>query len=336
MVNVVVVAPSSRFGLGLGEENMKKIAAVGREVKLKDASNLLTEEQNGDVSHKKEFDAVLADTEVLIARSLPKDVIKRSPKLKWIQMTFAGMERIVQDKDLVASPVKLTNASGIQAEAISEYVVTLMLAFDKHLPEFAELKREKKWQPITMISLASQTVGILGLGNIGKEIAKRSKALGMTVVAYDRPRKVMRAQNVDKLVTGAAGIAEIFKTCDFVVSALPSTPATNGLIGEKELRRMKLSAHFLNISRGAIVNEPALIKALEEKWIAGAGLDVFATEPLPKESKLWDFPNTILSPHTCGRLDDTDSMVTDLFCLNLKRYLAGKRLLNLVDKKAGF
>jgi phosphoglycerate dehydrogenase-like enzyme len=336
MVNVVVVAPSSRFGLGLGEENMKKIKAVSKEVNLKDGSNYLTEEQAGDVSHKKEFDALLAQADVLVARSLPKDIIKRGKNLKWIQMTFAGMERIVQDKDLVESPVKLTNASGIQAPAISEYVITLMLAFDKHLPEYAELKRQKKWQPSTMVSLQGQTVGILGLGNIGKEIAKRAKALGMNVMAYDRPRKNMTARNVDKFVSGARGVADIFKNCDFVVSTLPSTPQTAGFIGEKQLRAMKPSAHIINISRGAIIDEPVLIKALKEKWIAGAGLDVFATEPLPKESELWDLPNTILSPHTCGRLDDTDSMVTDLFCDNLKKFMAGRRLINLVDKKAGF
>jgi phosphoglycerate dehydrogenase-like enzyme len=336
VVNVVVVAPSSRFGLGLGTENMKKIAALSKDVNLKDASTLLTEEQNNDTSHKKEFDAILAGADILIARSLPKDVIKRAPRLKWIQMTFAGMERIVQDKELVASPIKLTNASGIQAPAISEYVITLMFAFNKHLPEFAQLKKEKKWQPITMVSLDGQTVGILGLGNIGKEIAKRAKALGMKVLAYDRPRKNMRARNVDKFVSGTAGVSEIFRTADFVVSTLPSTPQTTGFVGEKQLKAMKKTAHLINISRGAIVDEPVLIKALKEKWIAGAGLDVFATEPLPKENELWDLPNTILSPHCCGRLDDTDSMVTDLFCTNLKRFLAGKRLNNLVDKKAGF
>jgi phosphoglycerate dehydrogenase-like enzyme len=187
-----------------------------------------------------------------------------------------------------------------------------------------------------MVSLLGQTVGILGLGNIGKEIAKRATALGMNVTAYDRPRKLMRARNVNKMVSGAAGVNEIFKTCDFVVSTLPSTPATAGFIGEKQLRAMKPSAHLINISRGAVVDEPVLIKALKEKWFAGAGLDVFQTEPLPPGSELWDLPNTILSPHTCGRLDDTDSMVTDLFCANLKRFIAGKRLVNLVDKKAGF
>ncbi len=335
MVNVVIAAPSSRFGLGFGEQNMRKIAAVSPQINLQDASVLLSEEQAGNTANKAKLDALLGNAEVLLARSLPKDLIKRAPKLKWVQMTFAGMERIVQDKDLVNSEVKLTNASGIQAATISEYVITLMLAFDKHLLEFAKQKQEKAWKPLTMIDLRNQTVGILGLGNIGKEIAKRSKALGMKVIAYDRPRKTMRAQYVDKLVSGEQ-IKDIFTESDFVVSSLPSTPQTNGLIGEKELRMMKPTAHLINISRGAIVDEPALIRALEQKWIKGAGLDVFATEPLPKESKLWGLPNVIYSPHCCGRLDDTDDYVADLFADNLKRYLAGKRLVNLVDKKAGF
>lgn len=336
MLNVVVVAPASRFGLGLGAENMRKINAVSKEIKLRDASVLHTEEINGNTAHKSEFDAILAEAEVLIARQLPDAVLQRSPKLKWIQMTYTGLEGILQDKELVASPVKLTNASGIQAPAISEYVITMMLAFDKHIPTFARLKQEKKWQPITMVSLRGQTVGILGFGNIGKEIAKRAKALGMQVTAWDRPRKNMRALNVDKYLSGAAGLDAVFRSGDFIVSTLPATPQTAGMVGEKQLRLMKKSAYILNISRGAIIDESALIKALKEKWLAGAGLDVFVTEPLPSDNELWEMTNTIISPHCCGRLDDTDSLVVDLFCQNLTRYLSGRRLINLVNKKAGF
>lgn len=335
MVNVVIAAPSTRFGLSFSEGNLKKIRSVSPKINLQDASSLLTEEQAGNLAHQKELNAMLGEAEVILARQLPPNLIKRASKLKWLQMTFAGMESIVTDKDLVESPVKLTNASGIQAEAISEYVITLILAFDKHLPTFAELKRQKSWKPLTMVGVASQTIGILGLGNIGKEVAKRAKALGMHVIAYDRPRKLMRAQYVDKLVTGDQ-IADVFKEGDFVVSCLPATPRTTGLIGEKELRMMKPTAHLINISRGAVVQENVLIRALREKWIAGAGLDVFATEPLPADSPLWELPNTILSPHCCGRLDDTDDRVVDLFSANLKRYVDGKRLLNLVDKRAGF
>jgi len=335
VINIVVLMPPSVYGPSLSEENKRKIRAVSRQISLKDASELLGKEQKGDFSERQKLDAFLSKAEIIFARALPANLIKRSPKLKWLQMSYAGMERVLQDKDLVNSPVKLTNASGIQAEAISEYAITLILAFNKHLPHFAQLKQEKKWQMSNMVSLASRTVGVMGLGNIGQQIVKRAKALGTRVIAYDRPRKIMRAQYVDKLVAGK-GLNELLRKSDFVISALPSTPATNGLIGEKELRMMKPSAHFINISRGAIVNEKALIRALEEKWIAGAGLDVFAVEPLPKDSKLWKFPNVIISPHCCGLIEDNDDRVTVLFVSNLKRYVEGKRLLNVVNKRWGF
>ncbi len=335
MVNVVTLAPAGLFGLGISEANQKKIKSVSRKINLIDGSVLLGEEQKGNLANKAKLDAMLSDAEILLARALPKEVIKRSPKLKWIQMMYAGMEVILRDKDLVESPAKLTNASGIQAEAIAEYAITLMLAFNKRLLHFAELKKQHVWQPATMPLFASQTVGVIGLGNIGHNIAKRAKALGARVIGYDRPRKIPRAQYVDEFVTGN-GINKLFKESDFVISAVPSTPATNGLVSEKMLALMKPTAYLMNISRGAIVDEKAVIQALKEKRIAGAGMDVFATEPLPKDSPLWDFPNTILSPHCCGRIDDNDDRVTDMFVENLKRFVDDKRLFNVVDKQKGF
>ena len=335
MINIVVLMPVSVYGTLLSEENKRKVRAVSPQINLQDTSELLEIEQKGDSSQMGKLDAILSEAEIYFARALPDDLVKRSPKLKWIQMSYAGMERVLLDKELVNSPIKLTNASGIQAEAISEYAITLILAFNKHLPHFLQQKQEKVWQTTRMPLLNTQTVGVVGLGHIGQEIAKRAKALGARVIAYDIPRKIMRARNVDKLVSGD-GLFELLAESDFVVSALPSTPATSGLIGEKQLSTMKPNAYFINISRGAIVDEKALIRALEEKRIAGAGLDVFAVEPLPKDSKLWDFPNVIISPHCCGLIEDNDDRATDLFVANLKRYVAGKRLLNVVNKNKGF
>jgi len=191
MVNVVTAVPSRN----IGEKNQEKIRNVSPKINLQDVTSWVSEEQAGNWSHRKELDAILGSAEVLLAGTLtlPQDLIKRAPQLKWMQMTFTGMEDIVKDKNLVESSVKLTNASGIQAEAISEYVITLMLAFDKHLLTFSEQKKLKHWKKITMVGLASQTIGIMGLGNIGKEVARKAKALGMHVIAFDRPRKLMRA-----------------------------------------------------------------------------------------------------------------------------------------------
>lgn len=331
MINIVTSLP----GRKISEEKKKKVTDVSPQVNLQDASSWVSEEMAGNLHHQKELNNMLGNTEILLACELPNNLIKRAPRIKWIQTTHVGVEKFLKDKDLIESPLTLTNASGIQAEAISEYVILLMLAFDKHLMVFAELKKQKNWKRITMVGLASQTIGILGLGNIGKAVAKRARALGMHVIAYDRPRKLMRAQNVDKLVSGD-DIKQIFKESDFVVSCLPLSPKTIGIIGEKELRMMQPTAHLINISRGKVVKEDVLIRALKEKWIAGAGLDVFMTEPLPADSPLWDLPNVIYSPHCCGRLDDKDDRVMDLFTTNLKRYVNGRRLLNRVDKKAGF
>ena len=331
MINIVITS----HGRNISKENQDKIRAVSPEINLVDATVWSGEELNGNLSHREELDGMLGEAEVIFARALPRGVTLRSPKLKWIQMSYAGMEDVLKDKDLVASAVMLTNASGIQAGSISEYVIALMLAFDKQLLKLGEQKDQKIWKSILMVGLASQTVGILGLGNIGKETARRAKAMGMRVIAYDRPRKLMRAQYVDKLVAGE-DINLVFKVSDFVVNCLPVSPKTQGIIGAREFRLMKPTAHFINIRRGQVVQQDALIQALREKWIAGAGLDVFAKEPLPPDNPLWEMPNVIISPHCCGRLDDNDDRVIDFFVQNLQRYLTGKRLRNIVNKKAGF
>jgi len=213
MLNVVTATPKRN----ISEANQQKIRNVSPAVNLQNATLWVCEEMEGNLSHQKELDAMLGQADVLLARALPRNLIKRAPKLKWIQVTFAGMENILIDKDLVESAVKLTNSSGIQAAAISEYVITLMLALDKHLTAFAEQKKQKIWEPASMVGFSSQTVGILGLGSIGKEIAGRARALGMHVIAYDRPRKLMRAKNVYKLVAGN-DINQLLKESDFVVS----------------------------------------------------------------------------------------------------------------------
>jgi D-2-hydroxyacid dehydrogenase (NADP+) len=331
MINVV----TTLHGRNISKENQDKIIAVSPEVNLQDATLLLSEELRGNFTHSKELDKMLAEAEVIFARVLPVNVIKRAPQLKWIQMSYAGMETVLKDKDLVDSPVTLTNSSGVQAEAISEFVLAMMLGFDKRLLQLIEQKNQKTWKSILMVGLAGQTAGILGLGNIGKEVARRAKAMGMHVIAYDRPRKSMRARYVDNLVAGD-DISLVFQQSDFVVNCLPLAPRTTGIIGSNEFRLMKPTAVFVNVSRGQVVQEHALIQALREKWIAGAGLDVVAQEPLPPDSPLWEMPNVIISPHCCGRLDDNDDRVVDFFALNLKRYLNGKKLLNIVDKKAGF
>jgi len=184
--------------------------------------------------------------------------------------------------------------------------------------------------------LHAKTVGIIGFGGIGREIARLSKAFGMKVLVTHRSaRRSGQTGYVDEKYT-LDGLTDMLGKSDFVVLALPLTHETIAMIGKKQLRSMKPTAFLINISRGKILDEAALVRALEEHWIAGAGLDVFETEPLPADSKLWELPNVILTPHIAGGMDRYIEQATAIFCENLMRYISGKRLLKVVNKQKGY
>jgi phosphoglycerate dehydrogenase-like enzyme len=232
--------------------------------------------------------------------------------------------------------VQVTSVSGIHAIPIGEFVITLMLMLAKQAPLCFELKKSRQWKEFPPAVLHSKTVGIVGLGSIGGEIARLSKAFSMKVIAIRRStKKLASARNVDVLLP-LEGLNQLLTQSDFIILSLPLTNETHGLIGEKQLKIMKSSAYLINVSRGAIIDEQALIEALENNQIAGAGLDVFATEPLPAESKLWRLKNVIITSHISGVMTDYLTKTTIVFCENLRRYLAGQKLLNIVDKKAGY
>jgi D-2-hydroxyacid dehydrogenase (NADP+) len=320
---------------GIGPELLRQIVSVSPKIKVTDASDLFRGELKGDAAAKAKLDALLAKAEVIYGLRLPQGVLARAPRLKWVQVMSAGVDRFL-DIDMIESPVTLTNVSGIHAIPISEFVVGLMLMFVKQAPFCFQLKSEKKWERYTPEALNSKTVGIIGLGNIGREVARLAKAFGMRVLATRRSaRRVGHARYVD-IILPPEQLPRLLAESDFVVLALPFTPETSNLIGSKELRKMKPTAYLINIARGGIVDESALVRALQESWIAGAGLDVFATEPLPLGSRLWALPNVIFSPHIAGGMGDYTVRATEIFTENLKRYLAGKRLLNVVDKKRGY
>lgn len=340
-VNVLLMTwigdESQGYASSKGDEIKKQITSISPKIKLTDAADLFRAERSGDSVAKAELDARLAEVEVIYGLRFPRDVIARAPRLKWMQTMSAGVNWHLDNiAGLRESPVILTSVSGIHATPISEFVFELMLMFVKQAPLCFQQKQSKQWQRYTPTVLRFKTVGIVGLGNIGREIARLAKAFGMKVMATRRSAKrVTRARYVDT-VFPRQQLGELLSGSDFVVIALPLTSETNRLIGEKELRAMKPNAYLINIGRGGIVDEEALIRALDEKWVAGAGLDVFATEPLPTDSRLWELPNVIFSPHVAGSMEDYNLKATELFCENLKRYLNGKRLLNVVNKKRGY
>ena len=327
-VNVLVTS-------GIGDEYLQKIASVSPRIKLTDISDLFRAERRGDSAAKKKLDDLLAEAEVLYGLRFPEDVINRAPRLKWVQAISAGVDRLL-NTEMVESPVKMTNVSGIHTTPIGELVLELMLMFVKQAPLCFQLKQEKQWRRFAPSVLRSQTVGIIGFGSIGREVARLAKAFGMRVVANRRSVKRAGPPRYVDIMLPSSQLQRLLAESDFVVLALPLTTETNKLIGEKELRTMKSTAYLINVGRGDIVDEEVLIRALDEHWIAGAGLDVFVTEPLPTDSRLWELSNVILSPHISGGMEDYVQRATDVFSENIRRYLNGKKLLNIVDKKKGY
>ncbi len=332
-INILVTSALSR-------KDLDRIAAVSPKIKIMDASGLwdapdiVTAERKGDFTDVK-FENMLAQAEIIYGYRPPQNVIARSPRLKWIQTMLAGVDHFLT-ADIVKSRVTVTNTSGIHASPVSEMAFCMMLMFAKQAPFCFLNKQEKKWERFITILLRSKTVGIVGLGSIGRELARMSKAFGMRVIATRRTaKKGDRARYVD-LIIPVENLRALLSESDFVVLLLPSTSGTYKMIGEKELRAMKPTAYLINVGRGSTVDEEAMVGALEQGWIAGAGLDAYAVEPLPVDSKLWMLPNVIISPHVSGRLVSYYEVVTELFCDNLKRYIEGKRLRNVVNKKRGY
>jgi len=335
-LNVLVIVPSfDRTVPHVDEEILQRIAEVSPRINVRDGSALAHAEFHGDTTAREELNTMLAEAEVVYGLFLPKDLLSRSPKLKWMQTMSAGVDRFA-GTDIWKSQVTITGVSGIHATPIGEFVIMFMLMFAKRAPTSFQMKQRREWKRYMPTVLRSKTAGIVGLGSIGREVARLSKAFGMRVMATRRSAtKETRARYIDTLLP-ANKLKQMLAESDYVVISTPLTHETRGLIGEEELRAMKSTAYIINISRGGLIDEKALIQALQEKWIAGAGLDVTATEPLPTDSPLWDFDNVILSPHVSGGMENYVARATDVFCENLRRYINGKRLLNIIDKKKGY
>lgn len=327
-INVLVTTP-------VGQEYLDQIAAVSPRVKVTDISSQAKALQEDAYIPGSEFDSILAEADVIYGLRIPQSLINRTSRLKWVQVMSAGVERYL-DAGLRKSPVILTNVSGIHATPIGEFCLEQMLMFAKGAALCFEMKQKKEWGRFSPGVLRDKTVGIIGLGEIGKEVARLSKAFGMRVLATRRSTKrETRARNVDVLLP-SNGLHRVLRESDFVVITLPYTKETDSIIGEAEFEAMKTTACIINIGRGAIIDEEAMIRALSESRIAGAGLDVFTTEPLPQSSKLWELPNVLFSPHVSGVMEDYNAKATDLFYRNLERFVAGKRLFNIVGKRRGY
>ncbi len=284
-----------------------------------------------------EFSGNIAGAEVvMLPWNLPAEtryVLLNLPTLKWIHTVSAGVEHTL-DERLQALDIPLTNARGVFDLPIAETTLAYILMIVKRMPEFLAQQRARTWRKHALREAAGLTVGLVGLGSIGMEIARLCHGLGMRVLATRRhPERA--AAYVDEVFSGER-LGEMLAASDFVVIAVPLTTETRGLIGEAQLRQMKATAWLINIARGAVVDESALVTALREGWIAGAALDVFVAEPLPEESPLWALDNVILTPHNSWSTPHLQEREAALFLDNLSRYLSGAPLRNVVDKDLGY
>ena len=291
-------------------------------------------------------DGPLDDVEVLLRGPLPAGVfdrlITRCPDLAWVHSASAGVERVLTPA-AAARGLVISNARGVFSAPIAEYVLMMILAVSRRLPQLLELQRERTWQPLEAIEMRDVTVGVVGLGSIGRAVAELASAFGSRVIATRRrddagtsggPDGEALPDSVE--VLPAHALPELLARSDFVVLALPLTPETEDLFDEQRLSMMKASAWLINVARGRLVDERALVRALHDGTIRGAVLDTLRDEPLAAESPLYDVPNLIVTPHTAwtsGRVLDRS---IDLFCENLVNFRRGEPMRNAVDPKSGY
>jgi phosphoglycerate dehydrogenase-like enzyme len=296
-------------------------------------------------------DAPLEEVEVLLRGWLSADafdrVLARAPRLTWVHSASTGVERALTPA-AVERGVVFTNARGVFSRPIAEYVLMMILAVSRRLPQLLELQRERTWQPLEGAELRDVTVGIVGLGSIGRAVRALATAFGCRVIATRRRSEAgpeaatpdaetgSRGELMPDRVLGPDGLPELLGESDFVVLAAPLTADTEGMISGEALAQMKPGSWLINVARGRLVDERALLRALREGQIGGAVLDTFAEEPLPPSSPFYDLPNVIVTPHTSwssGRVLDRS---VGLFCDNLRRFASGEPLLNIVDPTAGY
>jgi phosphoglycerate dehydrogenase-like enzyme len=270
---------------------------------------------------------------VFTEEPLPDSLVEQMPKLRWLHVTRGGVNTYLTPA-VKSRPIQVTGSKGIHGAVFSEFALACILALAKKLPQCMDAQKRKQWQRLQPFEIEGQTIGIVGLGVAGSELARKAKALGMRVIATKRTL-IPKPDYVDEL-GGPELLPRLLSQSDFVVLLLASVPSTFNIIGEHELRMMKPSAYLINLTGGRAIEEKLLVRALKERWIAGAALDAFAKQPLPEDSELWNLPNVIITPRIAGITSQKWPALLPIFQDNLRRFIAGEPLRNLVDKELGY
>jgi phosphoglycerate dehydrogenase-like enzyme len=282
----------------------------------------------------------IADTDVFIGWSLRPLQFVAARKLRWIHSPAAAVHQLMFP-ELIRSSVILTNSTGIHGPVVAEHAITVLLALAKRLPQAMQYQAKKIWSQDQLWherprprEVADSTVAVIGMGGIGREFTARAKALGMEVLAV-RENPAKGADGADE-VYSSTEIDNVLPRADYVLLCTPVTPATTGIINTARLNKMKPESYLINVGRGPLVDEPALLQALQDRRIAGAALDVFNEEPLPADSPFWSLDNLLITPHTAAVTERLWDRHYRLIAENLKRFLSGEPLLNQVNKAQGY
>jgi phosphoglycerate dehydrogenase-like enzyme len=262
-------------------------------------------------------------------------LVGRAPHLRWVHSVSVGVESILTPVVFLRG-LTITNGRSVFDRPIGEYVMTMILALCRRLPQLLELQRERTWQPMEAQELAETTIGLAGIGGIGREVARLAAPFGPRIVAVRRRTDATDTPAGVRVLGGLEALPELMSVSDFVVLALPWTVATDGVVNDDVLCAAKPGSWLINVARGALVDERALVRALRDGPIGGAVLDAFRQEPLPENSPLYRFGNCIVTPHTSWSSKAVLDRTLDVFCENLRLYRSGEPLRHLVDPAAGY
>jgi phosphoglycerate dehydrogenase-like enzyme len=278
---------------------------------------------------------LLDDVDVLLAfkfgtRPFPREAVVAAPRLRWVQVSGAGVDHLLP---FDSQKLVVTNASGIHGTIMAQYVIGTLVHLLWDFPRLLRQQRERHWERWEVPTLSGKTLGVIGAGHVGSTIGRVARELGMRVVGVRRSGRPVEGF---ERVYGPDGLLEVIKDSDVVVLSVPLTHETRHLVGRRELESLRGGSYLVNVSRGGIVDEAALIDVLERGGIAGAVLDVFQQEPLPPESGFWSLSRVLVTPHISSELAGWPTEVARIFCANLRRWLKGEPLENVVDPTTGY
>jgi len=287
-----------------------------------------------------ELPAAATDAEILVTYSLREGQLAQAHELRWIHSTMAGVGPVLTP-EVLSRDIIVTNASEVHGGAVAEHAFALLLALAKQLNRARDMQHQRLWGLDALLAegpvprtIAGATLVLVGLGGIGRRVAAMAKAFGMRVIGV-RQYPARGGENTDRAI-GFEQINEVLPEADFVLLAAPVTETTRSMVNRERLALLRPSAYLINVARGALVDEAALIEALREKRIAGAGLDVFVEEPLAADSELWGLKNAIITPHSAGLNEKLWDLQYEVLAENLRRFREGQPLLNVVNKARGY